>query len=154
MQSRFVKRQEQGHQEIQSISKEELPKEAYQSTLQDIRARDAFTCARRSLEDTTKPEEQMEQTDQEEKMEQEEPRGAKRSNIYIYLYMPYICQKREAYTAIGSLLGEDKTEQTEQYRTNGVIYRQSHQEEMEPYIYITYIYVCQRRGAHRAIGSP
>ena len=78
-----MKRQEQGHQESQAISKEELPKEAYQSTLQDIRAREAFTYARRSLEDTTKPEEQMEQTDQEEQMEQEEPRGAKRSNIYI-----------------------------------------------------------------------
>jgi len=41
-----------------------------------------------SLENTTKPEEQMEQTDQEEQMEQEEPRGA------IYIYMPYMSKKR------------------------------------------------------------
>jgi len=60
MQSRFMKRQGQGHQEIQTISKEELPKEASQSTLQDIRARETFTYARRSLEDSTKPKEQME----------------------------------------------------------------------------------------------
>ena len=52
-----MKRQEQGHQDSQAISKEELPKEAYQSILQDIRAREAFIYARRSLKDTAKPEE-------------------------------------------------------------------------------------------------
>ena len=56
-----MKRQEQGHQDSQAISKsllmEDLTKEAYQSILQDIRAREAFICARRSLKDTAKPKE-------------------------------------------------------------------------------------------------
>jgi len=37
----------------------------------------------------------MEQTDREEQMEQEEPRGAKRSHIYVYV--TYICQRRGAH---------------------------------------------------------
>lgn len=52
-----MKRQEQGHQDSQAISKEELPKEAYQSILQDITAREAFINARRSLKDIAKLEE-------------------------------------------------------------------------------------------------
>ena len=52
-----MKRQEKDHQDSQAISKEELPKEADQSVSQDIRAREAFIYARRSLKDTAKPEE-------------------------------------------------------------------------------------------------
>lgn len=82
-----MKRQEQGHQDSQAISKEELPTEAYQSILQDIRAREAFLYARRSLKDTAKPEEQMEMrgADKATKRSHIGARGATRGTTYVYV---------------------------------------------------------------------
>ena len=125
-----MKRQEQGHQDSQAISKEELPKEVYQSILQDIRAREAFIYARRSLKDTAKPEEQMETRGADRATMDIEKEHAKKSNIHIH--MP-----KQAYR--GSRWNKRSQEEMDREE------QMDQEDQEEPYKYICQIYMPKKR---------